>query len=63
MLIPPKKPRKAPKPNSTFKKPLVPGGLCWNCDRRLYAGGRSYKMVEIDGVMRPVHKHCYQKPG
>jgi hypothetical protein len=32
--------------------------LCWHCDRRLYAGGRSYRMVLIDGVPRPVHAFC-----
>lgn len=39
-------------------KPKAPGGLCWNCDKPLYAGGRSYVQQEIDGVMRPVHKRC-----
>lgn len=41
-----------------FTKPRAPGGLCWHCDRQLYAGGRSYRMVLIDGTERPVHDFC-----
>lgn len=39
------------------RKP-VKRDLCWICDRRLYAGGRSWAEVEIHGVMRPVHVTC-----
>lgn len=40
-----------------YTKPVM-RTLCWICDRRLYAGGRSYVMIEIDGVQRPVHASC-----
>ena len=39
------------------KQPRV-RDMCWICDRKLYAGGRSYRKIEIDGVMRPVHAGC-----
>lgn len=42
-------------------KPKAPGGLCWVCDKRLYAGGRSYATAVIDGVERPVHAACKAK--
>jgi hypothetical protein len=47
----------------TFANKPAPGGLCWICDRRLYAGGRSYVLVTIDGVERPVHGDCARKAG
>lgn len=42
-----------------FTKPKAKGGLCWVCDRRLYAGGRAYVMVtDSQGFERPVHDFC-----
>ena len=44
-----------------FTAPRAIGGLCWLCDRRLHAGGRSYKTAVVDGVERPVHARCLDK--
>ena len=37
--------------------------LCWICDRKLYAGGRSwiwgkYDDGTLDGAYKPIHKSC-----
>lgn len=43
---------------ASFKATKPKRALCWICDKRLYAGGRSYVEIEIDGVKRPVHASC-----
>lgn len=48
---------------SRFRQPKARGRLCWLCDRRLYAGGRAYRLVELDGVLRPVHALCAERSG
>lgn len=33
--------------------------VCWGCDKKLYAGGRSYVMrADEQGIERPYHKSC-----
>ena len=52
------------RPNSRpirFTQPPAVGGLCWFCDRRLYAGGRAYEMVTVYGHPRPMHRGCADK--
>ena len=51
----------APRKPVVFLKPPVAGGLCWHCDKKLYASGRAYVMVRIDDVLRPVHACCAKK--
>lgn len=41
-----------------FTKPKAIGVLCWGCDRKLHAGGRSYVLAVVDGVQRPFHGQC-----
>jgi hypothetical protein len=42
-----------------FSQPVANPPFCWLCDRRLYAGGRSYvTIVGEDGHPRPAHDFC-----
>lgn len=42
-----------------IKKPLFAARFCWICSRRLYAGGRAYKLIiGPDGHSHPCHADC-----
>jgi hypothetical protein len=42
------------------KQPRVNPPICWLCDKRLYAGGRAYDLISVEGqeTPRPVHRTC-----
>lgn len=42
--------------STTFTQPKR--ALCWQCDRKLYGGGRAYATIVIDGIPREVHRCC-----
>jgi hypothetical protein len=46
---------------ATKPKARIP--LCWECNKRLYGGGRIYTTVTIDGVKRDLHAACAQSLG
>ncbi len=44
-----------------FKQPIANPPVCWICGRKLYGGGRVYKLVnDYQGNEHPAHKQCYQ---
>lgn len=49
---------------ASFKatKPRARVPICWHCDRQLYAGGRIYVEVMVDGYARPMHTACAEQP-
>lgn len=49
---------------ASFKatQPRANPPICWTCNKRLYAGGRIYVLVEDeDGNQHPAHKNCAVK--
>lgn len=43
----------------TYTQPPANLPVCWLCDKKLYAGGRAYVLVESDdGHKHPAHKRC-----
>ena len=42
-------------------KPTRPS--CWLCDRRLWAGGRSFVIIRRTAKKHPAHKSCVQQAG
>lgn len=42
-----------------YRLPVANPPVCWGCDERLYAGGRSYVLaVAEDGHEHPYHHEC-----